>query len=69
MMQLVMAYYDKAEEALKSGSDIEKLAILPVRESIGRFKYIKEDAVDSEYEHILSRLDGEIRQSLVKEEF
>ncbi|MDD2417941.1 MAG: V-type ATP synthase subunit A [Oscillospiraceae bacterium] len=69
MMQLVMAYYDKAEEALKSGADIEKLAILPVRESIGRFKYIKEDAVDSEYEHILSRLDGEIRQSLVKEEF
>ncbi|MDD4414579.1 MAG: V-type ATP synthase subunit A [Oscillospiraceae bacterium] len=69
MMHLVMAYYDKAGAALKSGADIEKLAVLPVRESIGRFKYIKEDAVDDEYEHILSRLDGEIRQSLVKEEF
>lgn len=69
MMQLVLAYFDKANAALDSGADIEKLASLPVREHIGRFKYVTEDSVDSEYEQILGQLDEEIRLSLVKEEY
>ena len=69
MMQLVIAYFDRANEALKAGADIEKLADLPVRERIGRFKYIAEDTVDDEYERILGQMDAELRQSLVKEGF
>lgn len=68
MMQLVIAYYDKASEALKAGADIETLVNLPVRERIGRFKYTKEDLVEGEYKRILSQLDEELDQSLVKEE-
>ena len=66
MMQLVLAYFDKANAALDSGADIEKLASLPVREHIGRFKYDTEDSVDSEYEQILGQLDEEIRLALLR---
>ncbi len=68
MMQLVLKYFDKSNQALESGADIEKLAGLPVRERIGRFKYVSEDAIDEEYERVLSQMDEELRQSLVKEE-
>ena len=42
MMKLVIMYYESSLEALKNGADVEKLAALPVREAIGRFKYIHE---------------------------
>lgn len=68
MMQLVIAYFDKANDTLKAGADIERLVNLPVRERIGRFKYTEEDSVEEEYKRILTQLDGELRQTLVKEE-
>ena len=43
MMELVLQYYKDAKEALDKGANIEKLVNLPVREQIGRYKYIKED--------------------------
>ena len=42
MMMLVLAYYDQAGEALNKGVNIERLVNLPVRETIGRFKYTPE---------------------------
>ena len=60
MMSLVLAYYDKAGDALKKGADIEKLAALEVREDIGRFKYVKEENVDKEYKEIIAQLDEEV---------
>jgi len=69
MMSLVLAFYDKANEALQNGADIEVLIRLEVRERIGRFKYVKESDIDSEFEQILSQLDFEIQQTLKKEDF
>ena len=60
MMSLVLAYYDKAGDALKKNADIEKLAALEVREDIGRFKYTREENVDAEYKRILGELDRQI---------
>ena len=37
MMRAILAYYDKAKEALANGADIEMLVNLPVRERIGRY--------------------------------
>ena len=43
MMKLVTEFYDESLDALGKGADIEDIVKLPVRESIGRFKYIHED--------------------------
>ncbi|MBQ7740444.1 MAG: V-type ATP synthase subunit A [Eubacterium sp.] len=70
MMSLVLEYFDMANEALDKGADIERLVAIPVREAIGRFKYVTEDNIDSEYEAINSRLSEEISQIInAKEEF
>ena len=64
MMRLVLSYYDLAGEALHKGVDIERLVSLPVRESIGRFKYTEENKVDGEYENILAQLSRELSEAL-----
>lgn len=68
MLLLVLAYYDKAGDALGLGADINKLAELPIREAIGRFKFIPENGTDAEYERILKELDAEIAQVLEEKE-
>ncbi len=68
MMKLVLAYYDKSSDALRLGADIEKLAALPAREAVGRFKYVSEETIDGEYEKTLGLLDGEIRSAVEDKE-
>lgn len=68
MLKLVDAYYQMALETLDKGADIELLVKLPVREAIGRFKYLKEETTQQEYETIRKRLATELLESLEKEE-
>lgn len=68
MMKLVLAYYDKCVDALKSGANINKLVALPVRERIGRIKYVAENSVDAEFDSIIAQLDDEIAALDEKEE-
>ncbi|NCC86878.1 MAG: V-type ATP synthase subunit A [Clostridia bacterium] len=68
MMQLVISYYEKSLETLNKGANIEDIIDLPVRESIGRFKYIEEEKVDAEYKKIDSKLDVELDVALNKKE-
>ena len=42
MMQLILDYYDKGRIALKNGANLSDVLNLPVREAIGRAKYIPE---------------------------
>jgi V/A-type H+-transporting ATPase subunit A len=67
MMRLMLLYYDKASEALAQDASIDELAGLPVRERIGRFKYIPENAIDEEYEQIGAQLTHEIARAMKKE--
>ena len=69
MMQLVLDYYDKAVEALGKGASIDDLVKLPVRERIGRFKYIQEQDMRAEYEAILKALSKQIEELSQKEDF
>lgn len=46
MLELVMFFHKRAEEALKSGMAIMDIATLPVREEIARAKYISESELD-----------------------
>ena len=69
MMVLVLAYYDQAVKALEEGAPLQKLINLPVREQIGRFKYIHEDALDTAFEDVKKELHVEIANTLEKEDF
>lgn len=68
MMRAILVYYDKAKEALANGADIEMLVNLPVRERIGRYKYVPEDKVRDEFELIKALLDSEIKDVLERSE-
>ena len=71
MMKLMLDYYNAAAGALQKGAGIEGLVALPVRERIGRFKYIESDKIQPEYDAILQvlaeQIDAQIQAS--KEEF
>lgn len=68
MMRLILEYYDRCGSALDSGADIERLAALPVREGIGRFKYVKEENISEEYDKIIGELENQIAQSIKEAE-
>ena len=57
---LVLAFLAQGRRALEEGADIRKLLTLPVRERIGRFKYVPEEESHTEYEEILSQLREEM---------
>ena len=68
MMKLVLLYYDRGLDALKMGADINKLASLPSREAVGRFKYVEEKDVDAEYRRVSNLLIAEIDEATSREE-
>jgi V/A-type H+-transporting ATPase subunit A len=60
MMRLILAYYDAAVQALDQGANAEAIEALPVREAIGRFKYVPEDKAEAEFEAVSEKLKMEI---------
>ena len=69
MMKLVLAYYEQSMEALKGGADVQGLIKMPVREQIGRYKYVVEAKLDEEYEHIMETLNTQIEEVSGREDF
>ncbi len=68
MMKLILSFNDEAADALKKGADIEEIAGLPVRERIGRFKYIEEKNTDDEFGKLSVEISAEIDKLLRKEQ-
>ena len=69
LMNLVVAFYEQAKEALDQGANIQGLIKMDVREKIGRFKYVTEENLDGEYETVMKNLASEIANVLGKEDF
>ena len=69
MMKLVMEYYDECVKALEKGASVEDLAALPVREQIGRFKYVDAEEAVKTAQGIRWELSSEIGALLEKEEY
>ncbi len=69
MMKLVLAFYEKAQEALSGGASMRALLGMEVRERIGRYKYTTVDQIETEYEKIMNELDAEIAGAFGKEDF
>ena len=67
LLKLILSYFDMAKEAVAKGAPFGKVAELPVRESIGRFKYIEEEKIDASYEELMETMRNDL-QELVSEE-
>ena len=68
MMRLVNAFYERSVAALGEGASLRKLISMPVREQIGRFKYVKEDVLDAEFVKVDEELSAQIANAFVKED-
>lgn len=68
MMKLVLEYYQASMDALKEGVSIEKIAVLPVREQIGRYKYTVEEMLSKEFDSIVERIHRELEELKEKED-
>ena len=62
LLHLIIAYYEKSVAALEKDASFNKLSSLPIREEIGRFKYVDEDECKARYEEIMAALDAQIRE-------
>ena len=60
MLSAILTYYERANEALAAFAPFQQLISLPVREKIGRLKYVPEDRAPAAYEEILSDLNQQI---------
>ena len=60
MMKLILDYYDQSVQALNEGADLNKLIALPVREEIGRFKYLEESEVDDGFTKVEDQMHTEM---------
>ena len=69
MMELVLAFYEQATEALSKGASMKVLLGMDVRERIGRYKYTTADNIEAEYEKIMNELSAEVSGAFGKEDF
>lgn len=69
MIRLILEFYDLARQVLENGAQIELLLSLPVRERIGRFKYISNLESKNEYDSIARAMSEEIGSTLKREDF
>lgn len=66
MLDLILYYYDKSLGGIRQGANLAAISSLPVREEIGRFKYLEEKDIDVRYAAIKDTID-EDEARLVKE--
>ena len=58
MMRLILTFYEKGQQALDAGANLSDVIGLPVREQIGRAKYIPEEKI-KDFERIESDLSSQ----------
>ncbi len=62
LLKLIIQYYELGLRAIGADASFSALASLPVREAIGRFKYIPEDETEESYKRISAQLEKEMRE-------
>lgn len=61
LLSMIMDWYAKGTAALENGASFQTLTTLPVREAIGRFKYVPEAECRARYNEIMKDMDAEMR--------
>ncbi len=67
LLKLVLSYYELAKDALTKGANFNQLTALPVRETIGRFKYVEEAKIEGAFEDIMATMKADILDLISKE--
>ncbi len=67
MLEVILAYYTMAENALNRGVDFSELEKLPVRERIGRCKYVSEENFEEEARKIQEELRQQLESLITRE--
>lgn len=67
MIKLILEFHSAANELLDKNASIEEILKMPVREKIGRFKYVKHQNIKDEYEKIGVQLAREAEAALAEE--
>jgi V/A-type H+-transporting ATPase subunit A len=62
MLKLILEYYRQGSEAIDKGADYNKVVSMPIRETIGRFKYVEESEVDKQFEVLMEELRKGIQE-------
>ncbi len=62
LLKLIMSYYEKSSAALEADASFAKLCALPVRESIGRFKYVSEEECKGRFEAVMAELNRQVQE-------
>ena len=60
LINLILYFRDKAAQAVEAGADIEKIAVLPCREAIGRAKAANPKTFEQDYASIRAQIDSEL---------
>jgi V/A-type H+/Na+-transporting ATPase subunit A len=68
LLRMILAFYDLGKNALDRGVNYDSLVSLPVRESIGRYKYVKEEESEVYYHNIFDELKKDVRELISKGE-
>lgn len=67
LLKMILTYYELSREAVARGANFGALLELPVRESIGRFKYVEEKDTAKVYDEIMEELRKSIYALTAKE--
>ena len=62
MLKIILTCYEKCIAALSQDVSFHKLVALPVREKIGRLKYVPEAEAQAQYDAIVRELNEQIRE-------
>ncbi len=62
MLKLIFWFEDQARPLIEEGVSIDKMTALPVRERIGRAKFIPEQEFDGAYETIRSEVTAQLKE-------
>ncbi len=68
LLKLILAYFEEGKEAIKQGAAFNKIVAMPIRESIGRFKYIEEAKIDESYKALMEELVDGMKELTAREE-
>jgi V/A-type H+-transporting ATPase subunit A len=60
MLKIILAFYYKAHEAVKKGVEIKELFSMPVREKIGRLKYVPQTEMNATFDQVERDLSSQI---------
>lgn len=66
LLKLIMEFYELSRDAVEQGVNYNELIHLSVRESIGRYKYVKEEEAETYYHNIAEELEKNVRDLISK---